>query len=146
MTMAVLGHFGHFGDVRRWLAGADYLERIESAQSWRNVNGVFAETGGNWIAVLRDGDLLIARPGEHRYFSEIELVDVIPSVPGTSEAHVRFGDASVWPMIYAVSGSLCGESDPTPFAEPQDSDFGEYLRYLVAGGAERQDRLFPRDR
>lgn len=144
MSTAILRRFDRFEDVRSWSPHSDRLEPGASAQGWHDVDGVFVGGTDAWIAVLRQGDkLLVARPGEQRALSSIELVEIVPTTPDGREVRLRFRDGSVWVVGYAPLRPSLDETDLTAFAEPEDFDFGQYLRALL-GDADRRDRLFRR--
>lgn len=145
MSAAILRRFDNFADVRSWRRNADRLAAGAVATGWHDVDGVFVGSDANWIAVVRDDELLVARPGNQRPVSEIDLVEVAPTDEAGREVRLRFQDASVWIAEYKALGPPPGETDPTPFVEPGDFDFGDYVRSLVLDG-ERRDRLFRRAR
>jgi hypothetical protein len=144
MSTAILRRFDCFEDVRSWSPHSVQLEFGAFAQGWNDVDGVFVGDTDTWFGVLRQGnELLVVRPGEQRSLSSVELVEVVPTTPDGREVRLRFWDGSVWEVGYAPLILPLDETDPTVFAEPEDFDFGQYLRALV-GDPDRQQRLFRR--
>lgn len=143
MRPAILRCFNDYGEVRVWSPDVDVLEQGAHAKGWNDIDGVFVGSAADWMAVLREGDrLVVARPAEHRLLSTVELVEMVPtSAPGGREARLRFSDGAVWTVEYAVVMPMPDEADPTPFTDPSDFDFGEYLRSLVLD-SDRQNQLF----
>ena len=146
MSPATLRRFDRFDDVRTWSRNTSDLELGGVAKGWHDVDGIFNGTAANWIAIVReDEELLVARPGEQRPLSDIDLVEVVPTTADGRELRLRFRDGSVWCAAYVPLAPLHGESEPTAFAGPEDFDFGQYLRALVLD-EDRQLRLFRRAR
>ncbi|MFN8036449.1 MAG: hypothetical protein U0V73_10985 [Acidimicrobiia bacterium] len=114
------------------------------AEGWRDVDGVFADGQSGWLAIVRfDDTLFVARPGEERPLKSVELVELVPGSIAVREVRLRFQDRVVWTLSYSPLEPPCDENDPTPFAEPEDFDFGEYVRSLVLD-RDRQAGVFRR--
>ena len=145
MPTAVLRCFTEYSDVRAWSPRVNVLERGVDATGWQDIDGVFTGSADNWFAVVRDRDrLVVARPGEERSLSSVELVEIVPTSAGGREARLKFQDGAVWTVEYAPLTPPPDEMDLTAFAEHDDFDFGEYLRSLVLD-PDRQRRVFRRE-
>jgi len=145
VSMATLRWFDRFGDIRFWGRNADRLEPGAVASGWHDVDGVFVGTDDRWIAIVRDGDLFVARPGEQRPVADIELVEVVPTKRRAREVCLKLRDGCVWVAEYEALGPELGEVDPTPFVESDDFGFGGYVGAFVLD-PERWGRLFRRER
>jgi hypothetical protein len=145
MSGAIVRSFNEFSDVRRWAPRSLELQPGVAAEGWQDVDGVFARDFVKWIAIVRhERQLLVARPGEARPLASVEMVEIMPTAEGRREVNLRFEDQTVWTVEYSTLTTPLDDYDPTPFAQPDDFDFGEFLRSLVLD-PDRQTRVFRRN-